>query len=53
MVLFVLLTPGLVLQIPGSSRANLVEFGNLKTSVASIFVHAIVYFVVFSLLLKP
>ncbi|XP_009344273.1 uncharacterized protein LOC103936158 [Pyrus x bretschneideri] len=41
-VLFVLLTPGLLFQIPG--RGRLVEFGNMQTSAASIVVHAIIYF---------
>ncbi|XP_061952378.1 uncharacterized protein LOC133675116 [Populus nigra] len=40
-VLFVLLTPGLLFQIPGKSRV--VEFGNMQTSGASIVVHAIVF----------
>ncbi|KAI9381364.1 hypothetical protein POPTR_015G098300v4 [Populus trichocarpa] len=40
-VLFVLLTPGLLFQIPGKSRV--VEFGNMQTSGASIAVHAIVF----------
>ncbi|KAJ6970785.1 hypothetical protein NC653_035152 [Populus alba x Populus x berolinensis] len=40
-VLFVLLTPGLLFQIPGNNRA--VEFGNMQTSGASIVVHAIVF----------
>ncbi|CAI0457634.1 unnamed protein product [Linum tenue] len=41
-VLFVLLTPGLLIQIPGRNRV--VEFGNMQTSGASICVHAIIYF---------
>ncbi|XP_047306877.1 uncharacterized protein LOC124910294 [Impatiens glandulifera] len=41
-VLFVLLTPGLLFQLPGRSRV--VEFGNMQTSGASILVHAIIYF---------
>ncbi|KAJ9140151.1 hypothetical protein P3X46_030831 [Hevea brasiliensis] len=41
-VLFVLLTPGLLFQIPGKNRV--VEFGNMQTSGASIVVHAIIYF---------
>lgn len=40
-VLFVLLTPGLLIQIPGRSR--LIEFGNFQTSGASILVHSIIY----------
>ncbi|THU53774.1 uncharacterized protein LOC135651122 [Musa acuminata AAA Group] len=41
-ILFVLLTPGLVFQAPGKSR--LIEFGNLQTSGISIVVHSIIYF---------
>ncbi|OAY30671.1 uncharacterized protein LOC110599817 [Manihot esculenta] len=41
-VLFVLLTPGLLFQIPGRNRV--VEFGSMQTSGASIVVHAIIYF---------
>ncbi|XP_057437529.1 uncharacterized protein LOC130729713 [Lotus japonicus] len=41
-VLFILLTPGLLVQIPGRSRV--VEFGNFQTSGLSILVHAVLYF---------
>ncbi|KAG6659738.1 hypothetical protein CIPAW_03G056800 [Carya illinoinensis] len=41
-VLFVLLTPGLLFQLPGNSRA--VEFANMQTSGVSISVHTIIYF---------
>ncbi|KAK4417909.1 hypothetical protein Salat_2203600 [Sesamum alatum] len=41
-VLFVLLTPGLLIQVPGRNR--IVEFGNFQTSGVSILVHAILYF---------
>ncbi|WOH05187.1 hypothetical protein DCAR_0624601 [Daucus carota subsp. sativus] len=41
-VLFVLLTPGLIFQLPGRNRV--VEFGNMHTSGASIIVHAVIYF---------
>ncbi|PIA51075.1 hypothetical protein AQUCO_01100124v1 [Aquilegia coerulea] len=41
-VLFVLLQPGLLFQLPGNGRV--VEFGNMHTSGASILVHAIIYF---------
>ncbi|KAA3463338.1 hypothetical protein EPI10_007693 [Gossypium australe] len=42
LVLFVLLTPGLLFQVPGHHRC--VEFGNFKTSGASIFIHSLLYF---------
>ncbi|XAR58282.1 hypothetical protein NMG60_11026719 [Bertholletia excelsa] len=41
-VLFVLLTPGLLFQMPGRNRC--VEFGNFQTSGASILVHSVIYF---------
>ncbi|KAL6139416.1 hypothetical protein ACLB2K_057720 [Fragaria x ananassa] len=40
--LFVLLTPGLLFQLPGKSRV--VEFNNMQTSGVSILVHSIIYF---------
>ncbi|XP_021745280.1 uncharacterized protein LOC110711207 [Chenopodium quinoa] len=42
LVLFVLLSPGLLCQIPG--RGRMVEFANLQTSGISILVHTIIYF---------
>ena len=50
MVLFVLLTPGLLFQIPGRS-GKFIELGTMQTSGPSIFIHAIVYFALFTLLL--
>ncbi|XP_047952572.1 uncharacterized protein LOC125198208 [Salvia hispanica] len=41
-VLFVLLSPGLLIQVPGRNR--FVEFGNFQTSGVSILVHALIYF---------
>ncbi|XP_028766251.1 uncharacterized protein LOC114724122 [Neltuma alba] len=41
-LLFVLLSPGLLFQIP--AKGKVVEFGNMHTSGASILVHAIIYF---------
>ncbi|XP_014493623.1 uncharacterized protein LOC106755910 [Vigna radiata var. radiata] len=41
-VLFVLLSPGLLIQVPGKSRV--VEFGNMQTSGVSIFIHTIIFF---------
>ncbi|XAR50345.1 hypothetical protein NMG60_11004639 [Bertholletia excelsa] len=41
-VLFVLLTPGLLFQLP--ARGRVVEFGNMQTSGAAILVHAIIFF---------
>ncbi|KAK2969324.1 hypothetical protein RJ640_030865 [Escallonia rubra] len=41
-VLFVLLSPGLLFQLPG--RNGYVDFGNFHTSGAAIMVHALLYF---------
>ncbi|XP_031477494.1 uncharacterized protein LOC116248700 [Nymphaea colorata] len=41
-ILFVLLSPGLLVQIPGRSRV--VEFGSFGTSGIAILVHTIIYF---------
>ncbi|CAH2049337.1 unnamed protein product [Thlaspi arvense] len=41
-VLFVVLTPGLLFQLPGKNRV--VEFANMQTSGISIFVHSIIFF---------
>jgi cytochrome b subunit of formate dehydrogenase len=41
-VLFILLTPGLLVQIPG--KGKMVEFGNFQTSGLSILIHSIIYF---------
>ncbi|KAJ9709876.1 hypothetical protein PVL29_001382 [Vitis rotundifolia] len=48
-VLFVLLSPGLLFQLPGSNRC--VEFGNLRTSGASIMLHALLFFALICLFL--
>ncbi|PNY02886.1 hypothetical protein L195_g026207 [Trifolium pratense] len=48
-VLFVLLSPGLLFQIP--ARGRVIEFGNMQTSGASILVHAIIYFGLITILL--
>ncbi|KAJ8479189.1 hypothetical protein OPV22_022916 [Ensete ventricosum] len=49
-VLFVLLSPGLLFQIPGKG-GRLVEFGNLQTSGVSILVHAVIYFALITIFL--
>lgn len=41
-LLFVLLTPGLLFQVPGHQKC--VEFGNFRTSGASILIHSLLYF---------
>ncbi|KAM0954722.1 hypothetical protein ACFX13_023619 [Malus domestica] len=39
--LFAFLLPGLVFQMPGKERP--LEFMNMKTSIASMFLHAVIY----------
>lgn len=46
--LFILLSPGLLFQLPAKGRA--VEFGNMSTSVISILVHSIIYFALLTIL---
>ncbi|KAF4390553.1 hypothetical protein CsatB_022665 [Cannabis sativa] len=41
-VLFVLLSPGLLFQLPG--RNKVVEFGNMQTSGLAILVHTVLFF---------
>ncbi|EPS61900.1 hypothetical protein M569_12894 [Genlisea aurea] len=48
-VLFVLLTPGLLFQLPGRNRV--VDFGTMHTSGLSILVHTVIYFGLITLLL--
>ena len=47
-VLFILLSPGLLIQIPARTRA--MECGNMHTSGISILVHAIIYFGILTIL---
>ncbi|KAI9121468.1 hypothetical protein K1719_008501 [Acacia pycnantha] len=47
-VLFILLSPGLLVQIP--SRYRVVEFGNMMTSGMAILVHAVIFFCIFTIL---
>ncbi|OWM89774.1 hypothetical protein CDL15_Pgr024522 [Punica granatum] len=41
-VLFVLLSPGLLFQLPGKHR--IIQFGSMQTSGISILVHTIIFF---------
>ncbi|KAI4387908.1 hypothetical protein MLD38_000294 [Melastoma candidum] len=47
-VLFILLSPGLLFQVPARSRV--MEFGNMATSGISILVHAVLFFCVLTIL---
>ncbi|KMZ67028.1 hypothetical protein ZOSMA_27G00750 [Zostera marina] len=48
-VLFILLSPGLLYQMPGKDR--LVEFANMQASGVAIMVHAIILFGIISVFL--
>ncbi|GMH15042.1 hypothetical protein Nepgr_016883 [Nepenthes gracilis] len=48
-VLFVLLTPGLLFQLPGNTR--IVEFSSMQTSGISILVHTVIYFCLITIFL--
>ncbi|XP_043726153.1 uncharacterized protein LOC122672741 [Telopea speciosissima] len=48
-VLFILLSPGLLCQLP--ARTRVMEFGNLYTSGISILVHAVIYFCIYTILI--
>ncbi|XP_057440526.1 uncharacterized protein LOC130732510 [Lotus japonicus] len=47
--LFILLSPGLLFQIP--ARIRFAEFGNMTTSGISILVHAIIYVCIMTILI--
>ena len=47
-VLFIILSPGLLFQLP--ARTRVVEFGNMYTSGISILVHAVIYFCIITIL---
>ncbi|KAK9104124.1 hypothetical protein Scep_020968 [Stephania cephalantha] len=47
-VLFVVLSPGLLFQLP--ARTRVIEFGNMCTSGIAILVHAIIYFCILTIL---
>ncbi|XP_043703755.1 uncharacterized protein LOC122653865 [Telopea speciosissima] len=48
-LLFVLLSPGLLFQLPGHSRH--VEFGSFKTNGKAVVVHTIIFFAIFTILI--
>ncbi|GAV64260.1 DUF3339 domain-containing protein, partial [Cephalotus follicularis] len=47
-VMFILLSPGLLFQLP--ARTRVVEFGNMSTSGIAILVHAVIYFCIITIL---
>ncbi|KAI3737432.1 hypothetical protein L2E82_27434 [Cichorium intybus] len=48
-VLFVLLSPGLLFQLPGHNRV--VEFGSMRTSCPAVIVHGVIFFGILTLFL--
>ncbi|KAF8040914.1 hypothetical protein BT93_B2977 [Corymbia citriodora subsp. variegata] len=48
-VLFILLTPGMLFQLPG--RQRIIEFGNMQTSGLSILVHTVIFFALITIFL--
>lgn len=47
-ILFVVLQPGLLFQLPGHSRS--VEFGSMKTNGKAIAVHTAIFFALYAIL---
>ncbi|XP_057800567.1 uncharacterized protein LOC131016041 [Salvia miltiorrhiza] len=48
-IFFVILSPGLLFQLPGSKKG--IEFVNMRTSGLSIFVHTIIFTAILCILL--
>uniref|UniRef100_A0A7N0VCF3 Uncharacterized protein n=1 Tax=Kalanchoe fedtschenkoi TaxID=63787 RepID=A0A7N0VCF3_KALFE len=48
-VLFVLLQPGLLFQLPGNNKQ--LEFGSMKTNGKSIAIHTLIFFAIFAILI--
>ncbi|XAR50344.1 hypothetical protein NMG60_11004638 [Bertholletia excelsa] len=49
LLLFILLSPGLLFQIPGTGRV--VEFGGFKTNGKAVLVHTLIFFALFTILI--
>ncbi|CAI0548116.1 unnamed protein product [Linum tenue] len=48
-LLFIVLSPGLVFQIPGNTKHF--EFGSLRTNGKAVIVHTLLFFTVFTILI--
>ncbi|KAI3503578.1 hypothetical protein L2E82_44532 [Cichorium intybus] len=46
--MFILLSPGLLFQMP--ARTRVIEFGNMYTSAIAILIHAVLYFCIYTIL---
>ncbi|RWR87036.1 DUF3339 domain-containing protein [Cinnamomum micranthum f. kanehirae] len=49
LLLFILLSPGLLFQLPGNTRR--VEFGGLQTNGKAIAIHTLIFFIIFTILI--
>ncbi|XVF49595.1 hypothetical protein PTKIN_Ptkin04bG0025700 [Pterospermum kingtungense] len=49
LLLFILLSPGLLFQLPGNTRT--VEFGNFHTNGKAIVIHTLIFFGLFTILI--
>ncbi|OMO71657.1 hypothetical protein COLO4_28147 [Corchorus olitorius] len=49
LLLFILLSPGLLFQLPGNNRT--VEFGNFQTNGKAIVIHTLLFFGLFTILI--
>ncbi|XP_019703841.1 uncharacterized protein [Elaeis guineensis] len=47
-ILFILLSPGLLFQLPARNRV--IEFGNMYTSGISVLVHSVIFFAILTIL---
>ncbi|XP_020594782.1 uncharacterized protein LOC110034885 [Phalaenopsis equestris] len=48
-LLFVLLSPGLLFELPGNNRVA--EFGSMRTNGKAIFIHTLIFFAIFSVII--
>ncbi|CAN4085352.1 unnamed protein product [Withania somnifera] len=48
-ILFVLLSPGLLFQLPGNQRH--VEFGSFTTNGKAVVIHTLIFFIFFTILI--
>ncbi|KAL7152786.1 hypothetical protein ABFS83_04G122100 [Erythranthe nasuta] len=49
LILFVLMSPGVLFQMPGNTRP--VEFGSFTTNGKSVIIHTLLFFAVFTILI--
>ncbi|WOG89226.1 hypothetical protein DCAR_0208463 [Daucus carota subsp. sativus] len=49
LILFILLSPGLLVQIPGNTKT--IEFGSFTTNGKSVLIHTLLFFSIFTILI--